>query len=106
MPPLDTERLWRVQIESDHQPGTVAGRQPAPGPDPDGHRQRQDLHRCHMTYRLIKYAGAKRILFLVDRTNLGRQAHNEFQQFVSPVSGYKFTDEFNVQQLRSTRSTR
>ncbi len=29
---------------------------------------------CAFTYRLIKYAGAKRVLFLVDRANLGRQA--------------------------------
>lgn len=30
-------------------------------------------------YRLIKFAGARRILFLVDRNNLGRQTLNEFQ---------------------------
>lgn len=30
-------------------------------------------------YRHIKHAGAKRILFLVDRGNLGRQTVNEFQ---------------------------
>ncbi len=29
------------------QPGTVAGRGPSPLPDPDGHRQWQDLHRDH-----------------------------------------------------------
>src|SRR2546428_204700 len=33
------------------------------------------------TYRLVKFAGAKRVLFLVDRANLGRQAHKEFQGF-------------------------
>ncbi len=54
-----------------------------------------------LIYRLIKFAGAKRILFLVDRNNLGRQAFNEFKQYVSPHSGYKFTDEFNVQHLQS-----
>jgi type I restriction enzyme R subunit len=51
-------------------------------------------------YRLIKFAGARRVLFLVDRTNLGRQTYREFQQYVSPTNGYKFTDEFNVQHLR------
>ena len=30
-------------------------------------------------YRLIKFAGAKRILFLVDRNNLGKQTLREFQ---------------------------
>ncbi len=35
-------------------------------------------------YRLIKFGGAKRILFLVDRANLGRQTLKEFQQSRSP----------------------
>jgi type I restriction enzyme R subunit len=35
------------------------------------------------SYRLIKFGGAKRVLFLVDRSNLGRQTYREFQQFVS-----------------------
>lgn len=51
------------------------------------------------TYRLIKHAGAKRILFLVDRGNLGRQTVNEFQQFTTPDDGRKFTDLYNVQML-------
>jgi type I restriction enzyme R subunit len=51
-------------------------------------------------YRLVKFAGAKRVLFLVDRANLGRQTYREFQQYVSPYNGLKFTDEFNVQHLR------
>ncbi len=29
---------------------------------------------CAFTYRLIKHAGARNVLFLVDRANLGRQA--------------------------------
>ena len=45
-------------------------------------------------------AGAKRILFLVDRNNLGRQTLNEFQQFNSPYTGMKFTDEYTVFHLR------
>ena len=35
-------------------------------------------------YRLIKYAKAERVLFLVDRANLGRQTFTEFQQYVAP----------------------
>jgi type I site-specific restriction endonuclease/REP element-mobilizing transposase RayT len=50
-------------------------------------------------YRLIKHAGAERILFLVDRGNLGRQTVNEFQQFTTPDDGRKFTDLYNVQML-------
>ncbi len=54
---------------------------------------------CTVAYRLIKHAGAKRILFLVDRGNLGRQTVNEFQQFTTPDDGRKFTDLYNVQML-------
>jgi len=50
-------------------------------------------------YRLIKFANAKRVLFLVDRNNLGKQTLNEFQQYTSPHTNYKFTEEFNVQRL-------
>jgi type I restriction enzyme R subunit len=35
-------------------------------------------------YRLIKYADASRVLFLVDRDNLGKQAEKEFQQYTTP----------------------
>ena len=52
-------------------------------------------------YRLIKFARAKRILFLVDRNNLGKQTLNEFQQFVSPYNGYKFTEEYTRPAPRS-----
>jgi type I restriction enzyme R subunit len=51
-------------------------------------------------YRLIKFARAKRILFLVDRNNLGRQTLNEFQQYTSPYINSKFTEEYVVQHLR------
>jgi len=52
-------------------------------------------------YRLIKFANAKRILFLVDRRNLGIQAQTEFKQFVTPDDGRKFTELYNVQLLAS-----
>jgi len=52
-------------------------------------------------YRLIKFAGARRVLFLVDRGNLGRQTKKEFDQFVSPYNNFKFGEEFIVQHLAS-----
>jgi len=52
-------------------------------------------------YWLIKIAGAKRILFLVDRKNLGEQTEKEFQQYVTPDDGRKFTELYNVQLLSS-----
>ncbi|MDB6112858.1 MAG: type site-specific deoxyribonuclease [Pedosphaera sp.] len=58
---------------------------------------------CAFTYRLIKHAGARRVLFLVDRANLGRQATAEFQHFVTPDTGRKFTEIYNVQHLTSNQ---
>lgn len=52
-------------------------------------------------YRLIKFADAKRILFLVDRGNLQDQARREFQNYVTPDDGRKFTDLYNVQALQT-----
>jgi hypothetical protein len=51
------------------------------------------------SYRLIKHAGARRVLFLVDRANLGRQTLKEFQQYATPDDGRKFTELYNVQHL-------
>jgi type I restriction enzyme R subunit len=52
-------------------------------------------------YWLIKLAGAKRVLFLVDRKNLGEQTQKEFQQYLTPDDGRKFTELYNVQLLTS-----
>jgi type I restriction enzyme R subunit len=52
-------------------------------------------------YRLIKFAGARRVLFLVDRSNLARQTLKEFQQYATPDDGRKFTELYNVQHLQS-----
>ncbi len=54
-------------------------------------------------YRLIKFGGAKRVLFLVDRANLGRQTLKEFQQYVTPDDGRKFPELYNVQHLTSNK---
>lgn len=58
---------------------------------------------CHFVYRLIKNAGAKRILFLVDRNNLGRQTNREFQAFEPPGLGKRFADTYIVQHLSSNQ---
>jgi type I restriction enzyme R subunit len=52
-------------------------------------------------YRLIRYGGAKRVLFLVDRNTLGTQTAMEFEQYTTPDDGRKFTELFNVQHLKS-----
>ncbi len=58
---------------------------------------------CSFSYRLIKEAGAKRILFLVDRNNLGDQTLKEFQNFHPPGAANRFTDTYIVQHLQSHR---
>ena len=100
MPPLNTGNLWNVQIDTiNNLEKSLALNKPraliqmATGSG-------KTFTAVSFCYRLIKYAGAKRILFLVDRNNLGKQTLNEFQQFVSPVNGYKFTEEYTVQHLR------
>ncbi|MFS8064910.1 MAG: DEAD/DEAH box helicase family protein, partial [Byssovorax sp.] len=54
-------------------------------------------------YRLIKLGDANRVLFLVDRDNLGKQAVKEFDQYVTPDDGRKFTELYNVQRLTSNK---
>ena len=55
------------------------------------------------TYRLIKFGGARRILFLVDRNTLGKQTLQEFAQYRTPDDGRKFTELYNVQRLLSNQ---
>ncbi len=100
MPELNTERLWPVQIEairkleqslSQNRPRALIQMATGSG---------KTFTAASFIYRLIKFARAKRVLFLVDRANLGRQTLREFQQYVSPYNGMTFTDEYNVQHLR------
>lgn len=99
MPPLEQGKLWSVQADairglekslSENRPRSLIQMATGSG---------KTFTAVNACYRLAKYAGAKRILFLVDRTNLGRQTLTEFQQFATP-SGFKFTDEYTVTHLR------
>lgn len=54
-------------------------------------------------YRLIKFAGARRVLFLVDRGNLARQTKKEFDQYASPYNNFKFGEEYIVQHLQNNQ---
>ena len=50
-------------------------------------------------YRLLRFGRVKRVLFLVDRSNLGRQTLREFQAYTTPDNSRKFTELYNVQHL-------
>lgn len=52
-------------------------------------------------YRLLKFADAKRILFLVDTRNLGEQAEQGFMAYQPSDDNRKFTELYNVQRLHS-----
>lgn len=57
---------------------------------------------CTFVYRLLKFADAKRILFLVDTKNLGEQAEQEFLKYIPQDDNRKFTELYNVQRLNSS----
>jgi type I restriction enzyme R subunit len=50
-------------------------------------------------YRLLKFGGFNRVLFLVDRNNLGDQTLREFRDYTTPDDGRKFTELYNVDKL-------
>ena len=54
-------------------------------------------------YRLIKFGGARRVLFLVDRGNLARQTKKEFDAYASSYNNYKFGEEYIVQHLQGNQ---
>ena len=58
---------------------------------------------CTFSHRLIRHAGARRILFLVDRNNLGDQTLKEYQNFQPVGAANRFTDTYIVQHLRGPR---
>ena len=103
MPPLNASGLWPVQERAikNLEESLAAGRPRALVQMATG--SGKTFMACNQVYRLIKYAGAKRVLFLVDRSNLGRQTLREFQGFTTPDEGRKFTELYNVQLLQSSR---
>lgn len=99
--PLITTGLWGAQVEAinnlekslaDNRPRALIQMATGSG---------KTFTAVSFVYRLIKHAKAKRVLFLVDRNNLGRQAFKEFDQYLTPDDGRKFTELYNVQHLQS-----
>jgi type I restriction enzyme R subunit len=99
MPPLDERGLWGKQAEAirnleeslaNDQPRSLIQMATGSG---------KTFTAANACYRLIKHADAKRVLFLVDRSNLGKQAKLEFDKFTIPETQRKFPAEYNVQHL-------
>lgn len=54
---------------------------------------------CTASYRLLAHAGMRRILFLVDRRNLGKQTASEYGAYRPPGTGRLFPELYGVQTL-------
>lgn len=101
LPPLITGKMWSAQIEAvTNLESSLAQDKPraliqmATGSG-------KTFTAINAIYRLIKFGKAKRVLFLVDRANLAKQALKEFQAFETPDDGRKFTELYNVTRLSS-----
>ena len=101
MPPLIEEGLWPAQVTAiqnleqslkENRPRALIQMATGSG---------KTFTAISFIYRLIKFAGARRVLFLVDRGNLGDQTLKEFQQYASPYNNFKFTEEYIVQRPSS-----
>ncbi|MDY3834270.1 MAG: DEAD/DEAH box helicase family protein [Candidatus Cryptobacteroides sp.] len=57
---------------------------------------------CLAAYRMLSYTHMRRVLFLVDRNNLGKQAEGEFGTFRLTENGEAFNTIFTVNRLRSS----
>ncbi len=99
--PLITDHLWSAQVEAitnlersfaDDCPRALIQMATGSG---------KTFTAVNFAYRLVKFAKARRVLFLVDRNNLGRQTYKEFDQFITPDDGRKFSELYNVQHLGS-----
>ena len=57
---------------------------------------------CLAAHRMLSYTPMRRVLFLVDRNNLGKQAEGEFGTFRLTENGEAFSTIFTVNRLRSS----
>jgi len=103
MPPLTNDGLWPAQFDAvrklekslfDDHPRSLIQMATGSG---------KTVTAIAAIYRMLKFGEAERVLFLVDRANLAKQALKEFQGFVTPDDGRKFTELYNVQRLTSGR---
>jgi type I restriction enzyme R subunit len=101
LPSLDDSGLWKIQGKAirnleksfaDAHPRALIQMATGSG---------KTFTAVNVAYRLLRYASAKRILFLVDRSNLGKQAEDEFADFEPPDDPRKFPQLYTVQRLKT-----
>ncbi len=101
-PPWTTAALRPAQITAINGHRAVPGRAAVrPVPGADGHRRGQDVHRGHRARTgCSSTAASSRVLFLVDRNNLGRpDAARSSRTTRTPDDGRRFTELYNVDKL-------
>ncbi len=102
LPDLDPAGLWAAQAEAignlerslkENRPRALIQMATGSG---------KTFTAANISYRLLRHAGAHRILFLVDRANLATQTIREFEGFATPDDSRKFTELYNARQLTSS----
>jgi len=101
LPPLIEEGLWSPQIEAIKNLDTSLALSKSKALIQMATGSGKTFTSVSFVYRLIKFANARRVLFLVDRNNLARQTKREFEQYLTPDDGRKFTELYNIQHLTS-----
>jgi type I restriction enzyme R subunit len=99
MPPLVTEGLRQCQVEA------IEGlEQSLARADPRALVQMtmgagKTFTACTASYRVLAHGGMRRVLFLVDRRNLGNQTATEYAAYRPPGTGRLFPELYGVQKL-------
>lgn len=101
LPPLEPDGLWPAQFTAISNLETSMRMFKARALIQMATGSGKTFTAANIAYRLVRHADARRILFLVDRANLGKQTLREFQAFTTPGDGRKFTELYNVQLLSS-----
>lgn len=103
IPPVDNKKLRRVQEDAINNILSSLAKDKPRALVQMATGSGKTLMAVNLCYDLIEKGKAKRILFLVDRDNLGKQTEQEFQNFDVPKQGRKFTDLHNVHRLQSNK---
>ena len=101
LPPLDSTGLWKVQEQAiTNLEASLAKADPraliqmATGSG-------KTFTAVTASCRFLKYAESGRVLFLVDRSNLAKQAEDEFANYTPPDDSRKFPTLYTVQRLKT-----
>jgi type I restriction enzyme R subunit len=101
MPPLDEARLWSIQARAIRNLEQSFGRANPRALVQMATGSGKTFTAVNVAYRLLKFANAKRILFLVNRGNLGKQTEDEFSNFEPADDPRKFPTLYTVQRLKT-----